>query len=147
MSTRALALVLVVLGGVAAAAESERGTTIVLENDRITPSRMTVGAAEPIVFENRSTHTMSVAFSEPADLRDRAPDVLRPHGGPTEGTPILWRWERGGLTALVPPGRSAMLGPLPAGHYAFLVTREDARPRREQNAAGGPPEKGEIEVE
>ncbi|HJQ84294.1 MAG TPA: hypothetical protein VKA21_09480 [Candidatus Binatia bacterium] len=141
-------LLIVLVSVLPAFAADESGParrTIVLENEAIVPTRITVRQGELVAFQNRSSHPVSIAFVEPPGLRDRAPRLLERPGTPTAGAPVLFRWDRGQLTAVLPPGGPVLLGPLPPGRYVYTVALENPRARGEESG-GALPEKGEIEV-
>jgi len=120
--------------------------TVVLDNDNILPDRLTVSPKELVVFENHSVHPMTVAFTDPSDLRERLPKLLERPGEETAGAGLNFRWNADKLTAVLPPGKAAQLGPLPPGHYAFTVANVDARAGAEKGQGGSLSEKGTIDV-
>ncbi len=119
---------------------------VVLDNQDIRPSNVTMEKGDVLVFENHSLQPIKVTFTEPADLKDRIRcELIREKAGAKALAPWqLFAWEDGKLAATIPPGRFASVCSLREGNYTFLATPLNTKVR--QPAGGGLPEKGQIVV-
>jgi hypothetical protein len=122
--------------------------TIVLDDERIVPSRLTMAAADSLVFENHSVHPMRVSFTSPDGLaeRIRCGLVKSTPKEPDRAPWLLFAWDDGKLVATIPPGRFASVCSLQKGSYVFLVAAVGVEPRQE-GSGGGSEEKGQIVVQ
>lgn len=142
-----IALALLVLAAPARAAEAPHAThtqrTVIVDNERVQPSALTMAPDEVLVFENHSLHPMRITFTDPANsaemvrcsLLTEAPARRPPWG--------LFDVANGRLTGTIPPGRFASLCALQPGSYAFVAERLDAQGHADVELAT----KGQIRVE
>ena len=120
---------------------------IVLDNEVVKPSTLTLEHDEVLEFENHATHPMLVTFTEPADLQDKIRcSLVRPTDkAKTEVPWQLFAWQDKKLVATIPPGRFASICSLAPGTYSYLVTRQSVGVHA-AGAGGTLPEKGQIVV-
>ena len=122
--------------------------TILLDNQTIRPADLTMGSGDLLVFENHSLHPIQVTFQEPKDLRDRIRcQLLQGKADDKERAPwMLFGWNDGQLTGIIPPGRFASICSLTPGRYSFTAARKAAI-IRDPGQGGDLPEKGQITVQ
>ena len=103
--------------------------TVILDNQDVYPSTVTLDQGDVLVFENYASGLMQVAFTEPADLKDKIRCGLAKGKSTDKGeTPWqLFAWEGGRLVGTIPPGRFASVCSFETGTYTFLVRRQGAR--------------------
>ena len=141
------ALALLVVATVAVAAEGPHASptqrVVIIDNERIQPSALTMKADDVLVFENHSVHPIRVTFTDPAKSAEMVrcgllnePADKRPPWG-------LFDASDGKLTGVVPPGRFASLCALQPGSYAFTAERLDAQGHADEEL----PTKGQVKVE
>jgi hypothetical protein len=106
---------------------------IVMQNDdRITPSALTMNRTDVLEFENDSGQFMRLVFVEPPDQAEKIRCYLTDHtiARPDQMPWLLFDWGPGRrLTATIPPGKFASACSLAPGQYAFVTKRvsRDAR--------------------
>lgn len=144
---RRTACILLALATAAVAAEGPHAShpqrTIIVDNERVQPSALTMKADEVLVFENHSLHPIRITFTDPAKsaemvrcgLLTEAADKRPPWG--------LFDASDGKLTGVVPPGRFASLCALQPGSYAFTAERQGAQGHADEEL----PTKGQVKVE
>ena len=122
--------------------------TIVLDNESIRPSSLTMGTGDLLVFENHSLHPISVTFEEPKDMREKIRcQLLDGKVDDKERAPwMLFGWNAGRLSGVIPPGRFASLCSLTPGQYSFTVVPQSVAIRAPGQGAALPA-KGQITVE
>lgn len=102
--------------------------TILLDTDRIQPSKLVMDKGDVLVFQNQSVHPITVSFLEPNDVMEKIHCHLITHG--SKGTPpapwLLFREFRGKVSATIPPGRFASVCSLDPATYTFVAQREGA---------------------
>jgi hypothetical protein len=140
-------VVLLALSAVAVAVEGPHSShpqrVVIIDNERIQPSAVTMKADEVLVFENQSLHPMRITFTEPAKsaemvrcgLLTEAPNERPPWG--------LFDASEGKLTGSIPPGRFGSLCALQPGSYTFVAERQDAQGHADAEL----PTKGQVTVE
>ena len=122
--------------------------TIVLQGgDQITPSALTMTAADVLEFENDSGELMRLIFVDPPEQDDSIQCYLADH---TIARPDEMPWllfDRGPgrrLTATIPPGKFASVCSLAPGQYTFVTVPVPRDPRDVLESLGI---KGTITVE
>src|SRR5262249_29979415 len=105
---------------------------IVMRDDLISPTALTMDRNETLEFENDSGQIVRLMFLEPQGQTDRIRCYPIDHTivGPGEAPWMLFDWGPGQrLTATIPPGRFASACSLLPGQYVFVTTRvsRDAR--------------------
>jgi hypothetical protein len=122
--------------------------TIVIDNDRVQPSGLTMGSGDLLVFENQTLHPVQLTFVEPSDLRQKIRCGLI-RGSERERARAPWSlftWNDDKLGATIPPGRFASVCSLAKGTYAFTAAKQGLQPRQ-RGQGGDLPLKGQISVE
>lgn len=144
---RRTAYALLALATLAIAAEGPHSThpqrVVVLDNERVSPSAVTLKGDEVLVFENQSVHPIRITFIEPAKsaemvrcgLLNETPDKRPPWG--------LFDASDGKLTGVVAPGRFASLCAFQPGSYVYTAERQDAQGHADAELAM----KGQVKVE
>ena len=99
---------------------------VVMRDDLISPSSLTMTRNEVLEFENDSGQFMKLVFVEPQEQADRIRCYPIDHriGRPAQAPWMLFDWGPGGrLTATIPPGKFASACSLLPGQYVFVARR------------------------
>jgi hypothetical protein len=119
---------------------------VMRDNERISPSALTMNQDERLEFENESGEFMSLVFVEPRDQADKIRCYPIDHtiARPDQAPWLLFDWGPGRrLTANIPPGKFASACSLAPGQYAFVTRRVSRDPRGAEDSLGT---KGTITV-
>ena len=119
--------------------------TVVLDNQDIRPTSITMDAADALVFENQSLRPIVLTFTDPPDMKDKIRcGLVKPTATSKSEAPWqLFAWQNGKLSATIPPGRFASVCSLAEGSYTFVAERQSTNP----HIVGGTlPPKGQVVV-
>ena len=120
---------------------------IVVRDDLISPSALTMNRNEALEFENDSGKSMKLVFVQPRDQTDRIRCYPIDHTivQPSQAPWMLFDWGPGQrLTATIPPGKFASVCSLLPGQYVFVTTRVSRDARGADSSLGT---KGTITVQ
>jgi len=129
--------------------KNEPQTVIVLDDERVQPSESTMERNNVLVFENHTTHFVTVRFVEPADAAEKVHChfVHRKASAKPEEPWLIFGLQGGKLAANVPPGKFASLCAIDPGKYAFVAEPQRVKTDRAAAANGGVlSQKGQITV-
>src|SRR5262249_12456271 len=99
---------------------------IVVRDDLVSPSALTMSRNETLELENASGQFMRLTFVEPRDQADKIRCYPIDHTivRPGQTRPMLFEWGPGQrLTATIPPGKAVSACALLPGRYVFVTTR------------------------
>ena len=99
---------------------------IVMRDDLVSPSALTMSRNETLEFENDSGQFIRLIFVEPRDQTDKIRCYPNDHTvvGPGGARSTLFEWGPGRrLTATIPPGKAVSACALLPGQYVFVTTR------------------------
>ena len=129
-------------------AQAGSARTIVLQDeDRVTPSALTMATGDVLEFENDSGNLMRLIFVEPPEQNESIQCYLADHtiARPDEMPWLLFARGPGRrLTATIPPGKFASVCSLAPGQYTFVTVPVPRDPRDVVESLGI---KGTITVE
>ena len=120
---------------------------VMQDDDRISPSSLTMKRADVLEFENDSGEFVRLVFVEPQDQAEKIRCYLTDHtiARPDQTPWLLFDWGAGRrLTATIPPGKFASACSLAPGQYAFVTKRVSRDPRAMVDSLGT---KGTITVQ
>ena len=142
-----------VTSGIASASEKTDGRVgtarrlVVQDDERISPSALTMNHGDVLEFENASGRFMMLVFVEPHDQADkiRCYPIDHTMARPDQAPWLLFDWgPRRRLTATMPPGKFASACSLAPGQYTFVAKRVSHDPRGAEDSLGT---KGTITVQ
>ena len=122
-------------------------TIVFHDEERITPSALTMTAGDVLEFQNDSGELMRLIFVEPPDQDDSINCYLADHtiARPDQVPWLLFdRGPRRRLTATIPPGKFPSVCSLAPGQYTFVTVPVPRDPRDVLESLGI---KGTITVE
>jgi len=96
---------------------------VILGRAAILPDDLTIAAKDVLEFQNMSAETLTVTFTEPADVLSKVRCHLPRTKGDAAPPWALFTVEGGKLVGTLPPGRFASLCSLAPGDYAYTVQR------------------------
>ena len=117
------------------------------DDERISPSALTMNHGDVLEFENASGRFMMLVFVEPHDQADkiRCYPIDHTMARPDQAPWLLFEWgPRHRLMATMPPGRFASACSLAPGQYTFVAKRVSHDPRGAEDSLGT---KGTITVQ